>query len=283
MAKSIRVTIKGAGEPGKNAPTVDDLIGQIRDFVGVLEGVEKAFSDDDSIQIVWRVTDAERENPISFELTPFSANPAIFIDSRAEQVERATFEGFAALRRGIQRPSYFTDDVLSKARKIHSRVLNGLAGTTATLRDSPDVEPVVIDLDAARAVEKATDASRPVVAPYRSLGSIEGFVARAELDGFGRAVLRFKSRLDGTEIKAIASGKAFRQIEAMRLSDVWEGIRVRVYGTINHKSLSSIDHIDADYIELMDKADLPDIDDIVDPNFTGGLSTEDYLAELRGE
>lgn len=283
MAKSIRLTIEGAGEAGKNAPTVDDLLGQIRDFVEVLEGVERAYSEDHTVQIVWRVTDAERENPISFELTPFATNPAIFVDARAEQVELATMAGFAWIGQGYGRPSYFTDETLTKARKIHSRVLNGLAATTMTLQDTPDMEPVVIDLETARKVERAFVASLPAATPHRSLGSIEGFVARAELDGFGRAILRFKSRLDGTEIKAIASGKAFRQIEAMRLSEVWEGIRVRVYGTIHHKSVASIDHIDADYIELMDKMSLPGIDDIVDPNFTGGLSTEDYLTELRGE
>ncbi len=106
-------------------------------------------------------------------------------------------------------------------------------------------------------------------------------VARAELDGHGRAVLRFKSRLDGTEVKAVATGKALRQIESMRLAEVWEGVRVRVYGTIHHKSMSAIDHIDADFVEVLGKAKLPGIEDIVDPNFTGGLTTEQYLAELR--
>jgi hypothetical protein len=282
MAKPIRVTIKGAGEPGENAPTVADLLGQVRDFVEVLEGVERAVSDDHSSQIVWRVTDATRQNPITFELTPFATNPAIFVGARAEAVERATLEGLAAVRRGNMRPPHFTDETLAKVRKLHSRVRNGLAGTVVEI-DEVDVEPLVIDLDAAREVEHMFIAARPEVIPYRSLGSVEGFVALAERDGMRRAVLRFRSRLDGSEVKAIVTGKAFKQVEEMRLSEVWKGIRIRVHGTIHHKSLGVIDHIDADYIEVMDQRLLPSFDDIVDPNFTGGLTTEDYLAGIRHE
>ena len=281
MPKSITFTIKGAGEPGENAPTVDDVLGQIRDFVGMLEAVEKTVSDDSTNQIVWRITDAERQNPLSFELTPYAVNPAIFVDDRAEEVERVALEGLVALTRGITRPPYFTDDALSKARKIHARVRNGLVGTVVSADGVDNLPPVVIDPDTAWTVERVFEAAKPAEVPYRSLGSVEGFVARAELDGHGRAVLRFKSRLDGTEIKALASGKALRQIESMRLAEVWEGVRVRVYGTIHHKSLSAIDHIDADFVEVLGRTRLPGIDDIVDPNFTGGLSTEEYLAELR--
>ena len=280
MAKPVRVTIKGAGEAGENAPTVDDLLGQIRDFVEVLQGVEKALTDDHTNQIVWRVTDAERENPISFELTPFATNPAIFVDARAEAVEMAAIEGLIALHGGNARPPHFTDDTLAKARKIHARVRNGLAGTTVALNGN--VEPFVIDRDAARKVESLF-AAKTESSAYRALGSVEGFVTRAELDGHGRAILRFRARLDGVEVKAIASGTAFRQIEEMRLSEIWEGVRIRVYGTIHHKSLTQIDHIDADYIEVMDRDPLPGIEDVLDADFTGGLTTEDYLSELRGE
>jgi hypothetical protein len=93
--------------------------------------------------------------------------------------------------------------------------------------------------------------------------------------------MRIKARLDGSEIKAIATGSAFRQIEAMRLGEVWQGVRVRVYGMIQHKSLGVVDHIDAESIAVMDTMPLPGIDDIIDPNFTGGLTTEEYLAGLR--
>ena len=281
MAKPVTVTIKGSGEAGDNAPTVDDLLGQIRDFVELLRGVEKALADDHSNQIVWRVTDAERRNPISFELTPFATNPAIFVDSRARDVERVAIEGLVALRNGNTRPPYFTDETLTKARKIHSRVTNGLADTVFSFGEDIG-DPIVINGDVARTVERAFDEQKSLAPiPYREVGSIEGFVSKAELDGMGRAVLRFWARANGAEIKAIATGQAFQQLETMRLSDVWHGVRVRVYGTISYKSLGVVDSLYSTGIEVLDRTDLPNIDDIVDPTFTGGLSAEAFLAEKR--
>lgn len=143
-------------------------------------------------------------------------------------------------------------------------------------------EPVVIDANVAGTVNRAFEGlkvAQPI--PYREIGSIEGFVSKAELDGLGRAVLRFWARTNGAEIKAIATGEAFKQLEELRLSDVWHGVRVRVYGTISYKSLGVIDGLTATGIEVLDRVQLPGIDDIVDPTFTGGLSAEAFLAEQR--
>lgn len=281
MAKPVRMTIKGAGEAGSNAPTVDDLFDQVRDYVEMLKGVEKALADDHGNQIVWRVTDAERENPISFELTPTPVIPGVFIDARAADIERITRVGFLALRKGDTRPPYFTDDTIARARRMHARVMNGLADTVITTPDV-DGDPIVIDHAVATNVERAFDtqkAAAPI--PYRELGSVEGFVSKAELDGKGRAVLRFWARTNGAEIKAIATGEAFKQLEELRLSEVWRGVRVRVYGTISYKSLGVVDGLSATGIEVLDRTPLPGIDDIVDPSFTGGLSAEEFLAEQR--
>jgi hypothetical protein len=67
----------------------------------------------------------------------------------------------------------------------------------------------------------------------------------------------------------------------MRLSDVWQGVRVRVYGIISYRALGEIQGLDATGIEVLDQIPLPGREDIIDEHFTGGLSSEDYLAELR--
>jgi hypothetical protein len=280
MGKPVRVTITGPADGWIDAPTVDDLLGQIRDFLDVLRGVERAAEAGGTNQLVWRVTDAAMNSPISLELTPFGAGPAAATAARAERVERIAIDGLKALRRGEARPPYFTDDVIAKARKLHSRVTNGLSDTIIALAD--DAEPVVIDRAAARDFERTMERAQALASiPYKEFGSVEGFVTKPELDGYGRAILRFKARLGGAEIKAFASGHAFRQVEALTLHDVWEGVRVRVYGTISYKTLGQIEHINATGIEVLDTQPLPGINDIVDPNFTGGLSTEEFLRELR--
>jgi hypothetical protein len=280
MAKPVRVTITGPADPPTDAPTVEDLFGQISDFVGVLRDVEEAMEPSWTSALVWRVTDATMNSPISFEFTPFGKAPAAEVVARAALVEETAIAGLRALRGGDPRPRYFTDSAIAKAKRLHSRVLNGLSDTVISLEDEP--EAVVIDPTAARDFESTMETAKALASfPYKEFGSIEGFVTKPELDGHQRAVLRFKARLGGAEVKAFARGEAFRQVEALTLHEVWEGIRVRVYGVIHYRSLGQIEHINASGLEVLDKHDLPGINDILDPNFTGGLNTEDFLRELR--
>lgn len=282
MAKPVRVTITGKSDTVSDAPTVEDLIGQLRDLADVFKGVEKAMLPGRGGELVWRITDASRNSPLSLELTPYSQGGGGDVSQRASQVERAAAEGLVALQRGGPRPAYFTDEVLPKAQRLYQRVRNGLSETTIRF-DSDVAQPIVIDRPAAQRAEHAAEAVKGEVSiPYREIGSVEGFITKPELDGFGRAILRFKSRLTGAEIKAYASGEAFHQVEALRLSDVWHGARVRVYGLIHYKGLGQIEVINASGIELLDTEPLPGIDDIVDVDFTGGLGTEEFLRQQRG-
>lgn len=280
LAKPIRLTIKGSDAFGTDAPTVDDLLGQVRDFVEMLRGIEDAVTDDGKV-LVWRVTDATMNSPISIEVTPFSSNPAIFADARATVVQDVVRRGFSALAAGEVRPAYFTDDVLPYAQRIYGRVLNGLAETTIDFESDEDAAPVEISRDTARVVTNAAAAAKPARVAYRELGSIEGFISNAERDGHGRGILRFRSRLDGSIVKAVASGEAFRQLEKFRLGEVWDGVRVRVYGVLRYRDLGDLESMEATGIEVLDQTELPGFEDIVDTDFTGGRNTEDFLEAIR--
>lgn len=281
MAKPVRVTVRGPADAQSEAPSVDDLLDQIRDIVDVLRGVERA-TEEGGKPLEWRVTDARMNSPISIELTPVSDAPAAVVAARAERVERIVADGFMALRAGKVRPPFFNNDTLAKARRVHARVMNGLSDTVLGFDAEVAADKVVIDPAAARRVRSAIETEvASQSAPYAEMGSIEGFVTKPELDGKGRAVLRFKARLGGAEVKAYATGNAFHQVEALRLSDVWHGVRVRVYGTIHYKALGVVEVVHATGIEVLDREPLPGMHDIVDPNFTGGLTSDEFLRELR--
>lgn len=278
MSGPIRLIIKGSVEGGTDAPTVEDLLGQVRDFVDILRGVEKALEPDGN-KIVWRVTNVTQNSPITFELSPYAVDQAAYVGARAERVERAAGDGLAALQAGVERPAYFTDDVLPKARKLYARVTNGLADTRI---EFPVTGPVEITPIAAREVERIAKAKASSASvAYREVGSLEGFFAKAELDGSGRPVLWFRHRLDNVLVKAIGTGDAFRQIERFRLGEVWGGARIRVYGTISYKDLGVVEGLTATGIEVLDQETLPGLDDIIDPYFTGGMSTEAFLEGVR--
>ena len=114
VEKPIKITIRSS-DGGTDAPTVNDLLGQVEDFVHILEGVEEFIASDGKKEIVWRVTDASKNSPLTFEITPFADNPAMNITNRVMEVESAAIGGLSALQRGVTRPMHFTDTVLRRA------------------------------------------------------------------------------------------------------------------------------------------------------------------------
>ena len=159
VEKPIKITIRSS-DGGTDAPTVNDLLGQVEDFVHILEGVEESIASDGKKEIVWRVTDASKNSPLTFEITPFADNPAMNITNRVMEVESAAIGGLSALQRGVTRPMHFTDTVLRRARNLHSRVQNGLAETTFSVDSSIASSPVVLNRRVADSFKRTRELSK---------------------------------------------------------------------------------------------------------------------------
>ena len=63
VPKPIIFTVRGTDRFGDDAPTVEDLLGQIETWIGVLRNVEEAVAEGGRPELVWRVTDA-RKTPL---------------------------------------------------------------------------------------------------------------------------------------------------------------------------------------------------------------------------
>jgi len=260
---------------------VDDLLDQLRDYFAILEGVEQAIAEDGRNAIEWRVIKATTNSPITIEATAFPRDFAVNIDRRAALVTRQTAFGLDALKRGAERPSYFTDPVLQRAEKLFARVTNGLAETRI------DYGKELPSLDITFQVAKSAIANtRNVLTPkqksYQELGSIEGNVQRIERDGFGRRVMFVRYRMNGEIIKCLVSGEAEKELENHQIKDVWRFRRVQVYGMLHYRGVNDLREVEAIRIKFMpERNELPTVDEIIDPHFTGGLKSEEYLARLR--
>ena len=117
--------------------------------------------------------------------------------------------------------------------------------------------------------------------PYKELGSVEGHFRGIDRDR-GRPVFWIKLRLTGDEVKCFVTGEAEREISIREIGEVWKNRRLQVRGTISYKAAGRVSHIDATQVRFMrERNELPDVDDIADADFTGGLRSEDYLTRLR--
>jgi hypothetical protein len=282
MSRTVTVRISGKQGPETDAPSVGDLLDQIRDYFDLLGVVEAALAEDGESAIVWRVVDAVRVNPFTFTIQAFARQYAVNVDSRANKVVDLAISGLRLLEMRAERPAYFTEQALAKAERIFERVTNGLDQTEILTENEP---PVVLTPDVARvAVRNARSVRTPAGRPYKEFGSIEGYFQTVGSDGRGggKPVLYIKSRTTGDEIKCFVSGEAEAEVSHAEVGDVWRGRRMSVSGTIHYRCPGRISHVDAVRIRfLRNRRDLPDIDDIIDQDFTGGLRSEEYLERLR--
>lgn len=277
--RTIKLSVRARGET--DSPTVEDLLDQVRDYFEILKGVEQAVAADGTNAIEWRIVSATTNSPIIFEARGFARDYAVNIDQRVEIVARQTAFGLQQLETTGERPSYFTDKVLARAEKLFERVTNGLDKTTVDYGgDLPtlDITPSI----ARKAAANIQAVLAPDSKPYEELGSVEGYVDSIERDGWGKPIVRVRVRLTGETVKCFVAGEALKLFEDHLIRDVWRGRRVRLYGKLKFKGLGLLYQVDAyDVHFLRERKDLPDLEDILDEDFTGGLRTEDYLTRLR--
>lgn len=285
MANPIRITIRGTDDRGNDAPRVEDLLAQVGDFIFVLREVEGALSEGKEKELVWRVTDATKSSPLTIEVTPCPRLHAANIDDRAQRVVSATAKGFKELSETGAIPIYFSDQVVDRAKRLYSRITNGLASTIVDFSEyasAPrlEVTPRVAEQSVAH-VQSAREAAQ---IPHRELGSLEGFIAKVELDRHARPLIWLRSRLDGQTVKCVSSVEGLDRIGHFEVAKVIRGLRVRVHGILTYKDLQQISKIDVEGVHVFEADEhLPEPSSIVSPGFTGGIEANAFLEALRDD
>ena len=263
-----------------DAPTVDDLLDQLRDYFDILKGVEKAVAENGIVEIEWRIINASKTSPLAIEAAPFARRYAMNIDRRAEVVVANTARGMSLLQTGGERPPVFTETVLTKAERLFERVTNGLSETVVDY--GPDLPSMKLTRgNAYTAAAHVQQILKPPAKVYTEIGSVEGIAHGFDRDSRGYPYLKFKYRLTGEEINCRLFGQALQEIETRQIRDLLKNCRVQLTGTIYFKALGRISRMDADTVRfLRSSSELPDVDDILDENFTGGLGSEEYLERI---
>ena len=279
MSKKVRLSVSGRGTD-TDAPTVEDFLGQIRDYFDLLAQVEATLAEDGESAIEWRIIGASKNSPLSIEAEAFPRQFGVNVDERAEYVVENVAAGLRQLHQAAQRPANFNNKALTAAQRIFDRVTNGLelnrfehgGGRTA----------IELTTSIARtSADHVREILAPMSRPYKELGSIEGYFRGIDRDR-GRPVFLVRHRITGDVVKCFVSGEAERELSVREIGDVWKNRRLQIHGTIHFKAAGRVAHVDATEVRfLRDRNELPDIDDIADVDFTGGLKSEEYLERLR--
>ena len=280
MGRVIKLRMSGHG-PDTDAPSVEDVLDQVRDYLEVLRGVEEAVAGNSGNVIVWRIVDASRSSPLAFDLEAFPVEYAVNVDRRVGAIIAEVATGLASLQTTAERPSNFTDKVLGRAQSLFKRVTNGLSLSEADF--GMDLPRIMLTPGNARiAAENVQRVLKPSARPYKELGSVEGYFQGAETDGLGRQIVFVKDRVTGETVKCVVAPTALPAIENHEIGEIWRNRRIQVFGRLHHKSVGNLSHIDANRVRFFrSRSELPKVEDIVDPDFTGGLRSEEYLERLR--
>lgn len=279
MAQPITFRIRGSGETG--APTVDDFVHQLRDFMEIIEGIDAAIGEGGGGAVEWRVTQATTNSPVAIEATPFPRQIGVNVDARVTLIKATAALGFQALASEPTRPAYFNQAILGRAKWIAQRVTNGLAQTDVDWGDDSAPELRLTPSLASDVMRNAELVLRPKTRPYSERGTLEGYH-----DGIdphqGKPVLWVRSRRTGDRVRCELTEEANAELKRRAMAEVLEARRVQVRGTLHYKAPHNLSRVTAEHVRIMPRSDeLPTLNEILDPNLTGGLSTEAYLEALR--
>jgi hypothetical protein len=227
------------------------------------------------------VVSATANSPIKLVAESFSHEYGVNIDRRVDATVTHVAVGLRMLERGIERPSYFNDDTLKRAERIFERVTNGLDETK--IDHGPGLPTIDLNPFVARIAASNTRAVlTPSDKPYTEQGSAEGIVRTIGRDSYGRLIMFLRIRLTGDEVKCVLTGEAENEMGEYKIREITASKRVRAYGSLQYKGRGRLNQITATKLRFMrSRSELPDLNDILDPDFTNGLQSEEYLRRLR--
>ena len=280
---TVEISISGRGAPD-DAPTVRDLMDQIGDFLVMTEGVEASIVGDGRPSFEWRVIGLSKNSPATMVAEAVSIAGAAPTDELAGRVLYFTTAGLNQLQQSGERPPYFTDTVLEAAERFARRINQGLADT-AIRPDGDAAAGVVLEASGAFAAVRNIEAVRAldVVHPYHELGTVEGIIQSVGKDGWEKPFLILKQRINGADVRCSLSGNAKAALEKQSVDEVvWRRQRVEAWGLLRYRSLGRLSSAEISELRFSPPAsELPTAVDILDPSFTGGLPSDEYLARLR--
>ncbi|MBI1187250.1 MAG: hypothetical protein GC206_07975 [Alphaproteobacteria bacterium] len=255
---------------------------QVLDFLRVAEDA-KAHLGWSGFDFDWRLEKASTNSPFSLTAIaePVADIPVASIVAHVDEVERVAVGAFKDLARGLPMPSWLSQDGAASLAQLHRRALNGIRTTRFDFGGAVGRIEVAAEqaTNALSVLERAT-ATAPEQFPYR--------VAHGEIDGRMVSVARWRN-YPAIQITNAAYGLIWcvlteRQMEQFggeqTLSDVWRGRRVSVPGRIYYGQNGKPTRIEAIDIRAKEVPEVQ-IEDVLDADFTGGLSPVEYLDKLH--
>lgn len=280
MTTRVEISIKGRGV--SDAPRLEDLIEQVQDFFAMIRVVAHSLAGDDAEHFEWQVVGLSKSSPArlvaeAVPLPGFSDGPQL-----AAQARDITARGLQQLVREGERPAYFDDNVIDAADRFAQRLQRGLLATEVASESNTLLAIGTPEAVQARKNIAIVNGDEPIHA-YREIGSLEGVIQNVGTDGWGKPYIMIRSRITNRDVRCYLSGEALKALESEPVANVvWRNRKVHAIGVLRYRSEGVCTRAEVSRLDFIDPSEpLPRLADIVDRDFTGGLSTENFLERLR--
>ncbi len=284
VAKPSKVTVEA---PADHPEVLDvrDAMQQVMDFFDLL-------TDQEDGDVVWRLISASAKSPLTVECAPYNMKTNASAFSQVMGHVSRIQKGMASLQAGDPLDMSFPSEKIPTAVKMFKRSLNGIGRTRFDFGNETSVE--IFPELAKRSLKILVFNDDYEESNYHlssrkreALGSIDGRIVNLNTDR-ARPSIRVLEHSSGREINCVISEDLLPEIESsLTAGDAWKRRRVRVRGTISYDSDGRIVRlydgripIEDGRIQFIEPKEVT-IEDLHDPDFTGGLPAHEYLDKLR--
>ncbi|WP_152997588.1 hypothetical protein [Methylobacterium sp. GXS13] len=280
MAEKVTITVRASGAH-PDVLTVQDAMRQVLDLFDLLSPDE-----DKQDQFAWRLSYASTNSPFTAQGEAVSLVPDVDITVIAKTQKADFVRNLAAVGRGDIPDRFKSGKQAEVLKALLKRNLNGVGSTEIRLFD--DTTPIIVTPRFAEAAIHNLAVKDNVLAqvdlrfgrPREERGTIEGYFLDVGFH-YNQPAIRILDRKTRNVIWCRIDEETRDKIAAEAdYNDVWNKQRIRVKGRIRYDRDGRIYQVVASSIERI-KSNKANLGALYDLDFTGGLSTAEYLDLLR--
>ena len=259
---------------GKLVLTIEGMLGTISlgsfltvidSSLEILKDLDSAISQQPQGSLDW-VIDRVYADSIGIEIKSKARDPKIDYGIRVAEVYS---DGIDIIRTEGKTPPYFSDNCLRLVGKV-AKVLGKNGANALEVLDPARNKSTRLE------AEIATTTSQLIGSSYKSYGSVEGTVEMISIHKQPRFNVYHSITFHAVRCN-------LRQEDIERVRDNL-GRRVVVSGLVSYNTKDEPKSVMVEELEVIPKEEeLPTIDEFVgsDPNYTGAMTTEEYIRSIR--
>ncbi len=259
-----RVSFVIKGE--KDSVSLRTFVSAVRNFFAILDDLDSAISGQPDGSLDWYVTGLSTEQSLGVEA---ESRSRLEDKNYGGQVAKAAVSAMDSLERRGASPPYLSEQGMNTAKKLLRLIgRNGAFG----FQVSDKSKTVEVTAKSSAAIDQLLPAS------HTSVGSVEGRLEMVSIHEKPRFIVYQAHTQKAVTCKFDPKALLDRIKEAL-------GKKVRVSGLVHKNAKGEPVRVDLEEIRILrSENELPTTKEIggIDPDFTGNMTTEDFIKDIRG-